>query len=209
MKYKSEANLMGLPQYIKFGCEIEVQNVDVEKLKKAMLEFPELNGWKITKDNSVTDNGAEIVSPPLSEVENQNVYAEFQKVLSLIKSCPADKNRNVYVNEQCGGHIHFDATMMRKNPEMVESYLRLWAEAEELIFKMCNAENNPIRESAVKLTPVDGLKRFFFSGVSEIFKAIDITQKDGSDIGLNLINGVKKGTEKSIKRFSYCSFNVP
>lgn len=200
MKYKSENNLMALPNYIKFGCEIEVQNVNTTELKKLFEQYPELKGWKVSHDNSITDNGAEIISPPLSEQENPNVYENFQKVLDLIKSCPLDKNRKVYINEQCGGHIHFDATMMKNNPEMVESYLRLWAEAEELIFKMCNSENNPIRESAVKQTPVDGLKRLFFSGISELFKAADITQKNEGSLYINLANGVKNGSIKSLQR---------
>lgn len=206
MKYENGTNLMSLPNYIKYGCEIEVQNVDHKQLENYIKQYQELEGWKVTQDASVTDHGAEIVSPPLSENTNPNVYENFQKVLDLIKACPADKNRKVYVNEQCGGHIHFDATMMKKNPEMIENYLRLWAESEELIFKMCNSENDPIRESAVKNTPVDGLKRIFFSGISELFKAADKTQKDESNIGLNLANSLKTGIQKSSQRFSIGCF---
>ena len=73
-----------------------------------------LKKWKIELDQSVTDNGVEIVSPPLNENENPNLYVELEKVLDILKSNPADKTRKVYVNEQCGGHIHFDATMMKK-----------------------------------------------------------------------------------------------
>ncbi len=195
-----------MKNYIKFGCEIEVQNVNTEKLEMLINQHPELKGWKVSHDESITDFGAEIISPPLSEQENPNVYEIFQKVLDLIKSCPFDENRKVYINEQCGGHIHFDATMMKKNPEMVENYLRLWAEAEELIFKMCNAENDPIRESAVKLTPVNGLKRMFFSGISEIYKAVDISKKNGSNLGINIAKGLKTGSSKSIQRITYCCF---
>ena len=205
MKYKSENNLMSLPDYIKFGCEIEAQNINTEKLEMLINQYQELNGWKVSHDESVTDHGAEIISPPLSEQEDPNVYKNFQKILDLIKSCPFDENRKVYINEQCGGHIHFDATMMKKNPEMVENYLRLWAEAEELIFKMCNAENDPIRESAVKLTPANGLKRMFFSGISELYKAVDISKKNGSNLGINIAKGLKTGSSKSAQRIFTCS----
>lgn len=204
MKYKNNIKLMGLPKYIKFGCEIEVQNINDKKLEELISQFPELKGWKVSHDDSVTDHGAEIISPPLSENDNPDVYSNFAKVLELIKSCPEDKNRRPYINEQCGGHIHFDATMMRKNPEMVESYLRLWSEAEELIFKMCNNEHDPIRESAVKLTPVDGLKRFLFSGISELYKSLDTTEKDGKKLSVNILKGVKTGIQKSLNRINNC-----
>lgn len=200
MKYKSGTDLMNLPNYIKFGCEIEAQNVDCKKLKEEISKYPELKGWKVESDNSLTDNGAEIVSPPRSEKEDADVYSKFEQVLNLIKSCPADKKRRVYIDERCGGHIHFDATMMKKNPEMVESFLRLWAESEELIFKMCNDENNPIRESSIRLTPVDGVRRILFSGISEAFKAADSIEPGDKDILKRLMQATKDGTIKSIKR---------
>ena len=59
---------------------------------------------------------------------------------------------------------------MKKNPEMMESFLRLWKESEVLMYKMCNAKDDVIRNGAVKLTPVQGIKRMLFSMHSEIAK---------------------------------------
>lgn len=198
MKFKSENELMNLPDYIKFGFEIEAQNVDFKKLKELLEQHPELKGWNLTKDDSVTDNGAELVSPPLSERDNSEVYKNVKLALELMKNCPADKNRKVYVNEQCGGHIHLDATMMRRNPEMVEAFLRLWKEGEPIIYKMCTPENDPIRRGAVKLSPIDGLKRILFSGLSEIVKAADKSEKENKNILTELPNAVTQGVKKSI-----------
>lgn len=199
MKFKNGNQLMNLPNYIKFGCEIEAQNVDFKKLKKLLEQQPELKGWKLTKDDSLTDNGAELISPPLNEVENPNLYENIQLALELMKSCPFDKNRKVYVNEQCGGHIHFDATMMRKNPEMIESFLRLWAEGEQLIYKICTPENDPIRAGAVKQSPIDGLRRILFSVPSEIIKSIDKSNKDNTNILNELPSAVTQGVKKTIR----------
>ena len=183
MKFKSGNELMNLPNYIKFGLEIEVQNVDINKLKQLFKMYPELDGWKITTDPSVTDNGVELVSSPLSE-KDPDVYKKLEMALELLKKCPADKNRDVYVNEQCGGHIHYDATMMRKNPEMAESFLRLLAESEEIRAKMCTAKGDPIRMGAVKQTPTDGIRRVLFSGISESIKAVDRAKDDINPIFL-------------------------
>ncbi|MBQ3415178.1 MAG: hypothetical protein IJH39_07520 [Clostridia bacterium] len=201
MKYKSGQNLMDLPNYIKFGCEIELQNVDFNKLNSLVEQFPELQGWKITKDLSVTDNGIEIISPPISEKTNPEGYKNFGKVLELAKSCPQDKNRRVYVNEQCGGHIHLDATMMKKNPEMMEAFLRLWAESEVLMYKMCNAKNDPIRESAVKLSPVDGIKRMLLGEFSELIKAVDSAELEGTSVIPKIPKVIIEGKKKKITGF--------
>ena len=74
MKYKSGENLMNLPNYITFGCEIEIQNVDKQKLKEMLQRFPELKEWEVIGDESVTDNGVEIVAPPLDENKDSNVF---------------------------------------------------------------------------------------------------------------------------------------
>ncbi len=197
MKYKSGENLMNVPNYITFGCEIEIQNVDKQKLKEMLQRFPELKDWKVSVDESVPDNGVEIVSPPLNEIKDPNVYNNFNKVLELVKLCPFDKNRKVYVNEDCGGHIHLDATKMRNNPEMMESFLRLWAESEEIIYKICNGVGDPIRKSAVKMSPVNGVKRILFSGYSEVLKAIDRSNIEQKNVSPEILKALA-GTPKKI-----------
>lgn len=198
MKFNPKDQKMNLPQYIKFGLEIEAQNCNFKEIEKILQEDESLKKWKIELDQSVTDNGVEIVSPPLNENENPNLYVELEKVLDILKSNPADKTRKVYVNEQCGGHIHFDATMMKKNPEMMESFLRLWKESEVLMYKMCNAKDDVIRNGAVKLTPVQGIKRMLFSMHSEIAKAVDVAEKERVSVSSKIPQALKSGAKKTI-----------
>lgn len=198
MKFNPKDQKMNLPQYIKFGLEIEAQNCNFEEIEKILQEDESLKKWKIELDQSVTDNGVEIVSPPLNENENPNLYVELEKVLDILKSNPADKTRKVYVNEQCGGHIHFDATMMKKNPEMMESFLRLWKESEVLMYKMCNAKDDVIRNGAIKLTPVQGIKRMLFSMHSEIAKAVDVAEKENVSVSSKIPQALKSGAKKTI-----------
>lgn len=198
MKFNPKDQKMNLPQYIKFGLEIEAQNCNFKEIEKILQKDKLLKKWKIELDQSVTDNGVEIVSPPLNENENPNLYVELEKVLDILKSNPADKTRKVYVNEQCGGHIHFDATMMKKNPEMMESFLRLWKESEVLMYKMCNAKDDVIRNGAVKLTPVQGIKRMLFSMHSEIAKAVDVAEKENVSVSSKIPQALKSGAKKTI-----------
>lgn len=198
MNFCNKTKKMNLPPYIKFGCEIEAQNCNYHDIKKLLQQDENLKGWKVVLDDSVTDNGIEVVSPPLNENENPNLYKNFEQVLNIIKNNPYDKTRKVYVNEQCGGHIHFDATMMKKNPQMMENFLRLWKESEVFMYKMCNKENDLIRAGAVKLSPVDGIRKILFSVPSEIIKAADISEKENSKFINKLPNAIKTGTKKSL-----------
>ena len=142
---KGSANL-GLPEYIKFGLELEVENLNGKKVGKLIKN----NGWKSEDDMSLNDNGSECVSPVLQEREDKSVWEEVAQVCDAIKQCPAIEGKEPYTDNNCGGHIHFDADILRQNPEIMKNFLKLWTESEELVYKMCNAEGEPIRPGAME-----------------------------------------------------------
>ena len=148
MRLTKDAQKMELPEYIKFGLELEVENVNYSKITKIVKE----KNWHTDKDQSLTDSGVECVSPVLSENSENNVWEEVNEICEQIKKNPKDIKREAYTDHTCGGHIHFDTTIFRENPNMMENFLRLWAESEELIYKMCNDKNDPIRPSALDVS---------------------------------------------------------
>lgn len=77
---------------------------------------------------------------------------------------PGKHGKEVVADEKCGCHIHFDSrTLSGKTKEesqaIMGNFLSLWAESEELIYKMCNDVNSPIRSGAlnVKGNPIHRL----------------------------------------------------
>lgn len=55
----------------------------------------------------------------------------------------------VVANNKCGLHVHFDSECLTKDPNIFRNFMRLYAESEELIYKMCNDKNDPIRRGAI------------------------------------------------------------
>lgn len=143
MKLTKGNELLGLPEWMKFGLELEVENVKYS----AVTAEAKKRGWHTDKDQSLTDSGVETVSPVLSEGKS-DVWEEVSDICQIIKDNPNDE-RGAYTDHTCGGHIHFDSTVFRKNPEMMKNFMRLWAESEELVYKMCNDKNDPIRDGAM------------------------------------------------------------
>ncbi len=146
MRLAKENENLGLPDYIKFGIEIEAENVNYSKITKAIRN----KKWHADKDMSLIDSGVECVSPVLKESEGKSVWEDVADVCKKIQAFPNDPNREVYTDYTCGGHIHFDAGILLSDPEIMKNFLRLWAESEEIVYKMCNDKNDPIRPGALE-----------------------------------------------------------
>lgn len=154
MKYSKGCEKLGLPDNFKFGVEIEAYNVKT-KGKNSLYtgesaEFITQKNWHMAKKNEeelVAHGGAELVSPILTDSEE--CWESISEICNQIKKYPGNKGENVVADSRCGLHIHFDAECLASNPERMRTFLRLYAESEELLYKMCNDKNNPIRRSAI------------------------------------------------------------
>lgn len=197
MKLSKEKENMGLPEYIKFGLELEVENVNYNKITPLVKE----KNWHTDKDPSLTDSGVECVSPVLTEKENESVWGEVEQICKNIKENPYDEEKGAYTDHTCGGHIHFDSTILQQNPEAMKNFLRLWAESEELVYKMCNDKNDPIRPGAINTsgtTLVDVCKTALQSPlpkqteVKSLRDLIKIARETAKNVGNNLVNANRK-----------------
>lgn len=95
----------------------------------------------------VSKGGAELVSPKLTDSE-QN-WQSISDICEHMKKYPGNKGDKVVANSKCGLHIHFDATCLTCDPNRFKNFMRLYAESEEILYKMCNDKNDPIRKSAI------------------------------------------------------------
>lgn len=154
MKYTKNFEKLGLPEGFKFGIELEAYNVNTKGknglYKGKSAEFIKSKNWHMATKNEevlVGQGGAELVSPILKDTIN-----DWQDVFSMcehIKNFPGNDGNKVVADEKCGLHVHFDATCLTKDPNRMKNFLQLYAESEELLYKMCNDKNDPIRKGAI------------------------------------------------------------
>ena len=147
MKFEKGNTKLGFPEHFRFGIEIEVNNVNKEKLYHSAesQKFLKSIGYETREDMTVD---AECVSGILDDSEQ--TWENLKKMCEHIKKYPDENGRQPVAGEKSGCHVHFDATELLQNSKMMENLDHLWVDCEELIYKMCNAENNPIRRNAVK-----------------------------------------------------------
>ena len=147
MKFEKGNTKLGFPEHFRFGIEIEVNNVNKEKMYHSAesQKFLKSIGYETREDMTVD---AECVSGILDDSEQ--TWENLKKMCEHIKKYPDENGRQPVAGEKSGCHVHFDATELLQNSKMMENLDHLWVDCEELIYKMCNAENNPIRRNAVK-----------------------------------------------------------
>lgn len=154
MKYTKEFEVLGLPENFKFGIELEAYNVKT-KGKNSLYtgesaEYIKSKNWHMatkSEEMLVGEGGAELVSPILRD--NEQDWKDIYSMCEQMKKYPGDKGNEVVADSKCGFHVHFDAECLAGDPNKMKNFLRLYAESEELIYKMCNDKNNPIRKGAI------------------------------------------------------------
>lgn len=151
MKYKEKYDKLNLPDYMKFGIEIEANNVKTKDglYSGESAKFITSKKWHMAtkfEEKLVGEGGAELVSPVLTD--SQNTWKDISEICEKIKEFPR-KGKEVEADEKCGLHIHFDAECLRVDQKRMRNFKHIYAEAEELIYKMCNEENNPLRKGAI------------------------------------------------------------
>lgn len=143
------------------------------------------------QESLVGKGGAEIVSPPLHD--NETDWGTVEKVCEHIKKYPGVKGKEVIADSKCGLHIHFDSKLLTENPETMRTFLKLWPDMEELVYKMCNDVNDPIRKSTINRSK-SILKNF---------------RKIASPIGAKLSKQIENGTLKvSYKNFGFLKRHI-
>ncbi len=154
MKYTKGLKKLNLPEYFKFGIEIEANNVNTKGenslYKGESAKYIKGKNWHMAtkkEESLVAKGGAELVSPILHDSE-QN-WNDISDICKHIKKFPGKDGDEVVADEKCGLHIHFDADCLLKDPNRMRTFLRLYAESEEILYKMCNDKNNPIRKGAI------------------------------------------------------------
>lgn len=200
MKCTNGIKKLGLPENFKFGIEIEADNVQTKGESSLYtgeaLEFIKNKKWHVAsahEERLVKEGGAELVSPILKDSEN--TWKNLEEICNLIKKYPGKKGNEVIANEKCGLHIHFDADCIASDPSKMKQFLKIYAESEELIYKMCNDKNDSIRKYAINRDFSTLIK-----SVSSIWR-VGIAAPSGKKILEKIENGTLKVSYKKLGKF--------
>lgn len=175
MQYVQGTKELGLPDMYRFGVELEAFNVTTGLpigensrslyYSKESKEFLRAHRWKTTNfltESLNMDGGAELVSPILYDKEED--WQNLRETCEHMKKYPGKHGKEVITDDKCGCHIHIDARTLRgktkeQSDAIMKNFLSLWAESEELMYKMCNDVGDPIRSGTmnVKGSPIHKL----------------------------------------------------
>ena len=171
MKYTEGKKELELPRVYRFGIELEAFNINTGFNRNSLYhskesnEFLNQHRWKkanFLEESLVGEGGAELVSPILYDKTED--WQNLQEVCAHMQKYPGKHGKEVVADEKCGCHIHFDSRVLsgktkEESQAIMANFLSLWAESEELMYKMCNDVNDPIRAGAlnVKGNPIHRL----------------------------------------------------
>lgn len=160
MKYSENFEELNLPDLYQFGVELEAFNVNTgipTKNRPSLYmsadskSFLKEHRWKkanAIEETLVSEGGAELVSPILHDTKED--WQNLTEVCEHMKKYPGNHGKEVVTDSKCGCHVHFDARCLtgknlQETEKLMGTFLRFWAESEELIYKMCNDVGDPIR----------------------------------------------------------------
>ena len=154
MKCTKDFERLDFPENFKFGIEIEAYNVKTRGKNGLYTgksaEYIKSQNWHMATSKEevlVSKGGAELVSPILRDTEQD--WKAIAYICEHIKKYPGNKGSEVVADNKCGLHVHFDAECLTSNPNIFRNFMKIYAESEELLYKMCNDVNDPIRKGAI------------------------------------------------------------
>lgn len=196
MKYSEGFEKLGLPSYFKFGIELEAFNVKTQGKDSLYTgksaEFINSKNWHMatqSEESLVGKGGAELISPILTDSTKD--WQTISMICEHIKKYPGKYADEVVADGKCGLHVHFDSSCLTQDPKIMENFKRIYAESEELLYKMCNANNEPLRKNAINKN---------FKGLNLIFSI----WRNGmaAPSGKKILRQIENGTLKvSYKKF--------
>lgn len=201
IKFEEITKILNISQNLKFGVEIEVTEISFENIKKLFenniiyqvleaLDIPkglanrvitntdfekenQFDKWIFSKESDV-DYDPEASSPifknTLEDINQIGVICSLFKVLGA------------KIHGGTGLHINIGEDYFEHREEAIKNLLIIWAECEELFFKISNQENDATRVMATTMS---------------------VPIKGNIEKTLNNYTDIKLDTKENIKRFIY------
>ena len=119
-------NKIDISEFITFGLEIEVEDINNSNFKKIQKEMDILNKeWIMHLDASLR-NGREFVSPVLKDTENN--WKDVKNMCIILS-----KYAKILAN--AGGHVHVGSHILGNDKKSWLNFIKLWSAYENVIFR--------------------------------------------------------------------------
>lgn len=149
---RTDIKPIGLPAEMTIGTEMECIGASYNELSYFMSLLKiygvrSLNDFTIQYDGSVHEikkngsggkRGAEVVSPIL--LDTWESWEKLQEACAFLQAI------GCRVNRTCGGHIHIGENVMGVDKKAWETLLKVWSEAEPLIYVLSNRKGENSRK---------------------------------------------------------------
>lgn len=170
-KYKT----INIPKDMTFGIEIECAGEYKTLVPKTIRK------WKCEGDNSIGQDGVEVVSPIMHDTEEY--VNEIYGVNEILRRIGMESTQT------CGGHVHIGADYI-KTEEGFRQLIELWGNAEEVYYLISNKPGEVPRDYTIKYArPISKS----FEGTNSLGQ-VDVFIEDAKriqkqrEVSLNLLN---------------------
>lgn len=172
---------IGIDSNITIGIEIETEGImsaEIKKIKKFLTRNEKNCTWSVKNDVTL-DNGAEVVSPIMTD--NLDDIDDIYIVCEILKRCKQE------VNEDCAGHIHLGANYLTSK-ESYANLFEIFGNTERILYLISNKENQIPRLDVVNYA--DSISHKF----SKAIKKGSINLEDEEDLN-QFVEGLQRVQE--------------
>lgn len=139
---------LGLSNNVSFGCEIEYENISLEKVNKVLENLKQENSdfkdWRNFYDHSNwTWYKGELINGEVSSgilFDTKNCWENLNILLSKLKEL------NGYVTKRCGTHINIGTQILESNQLYWQNFLLLWKLYNDEIYRFSSGEFRSLRK---------------------------------------------------------------
>lgn len=188
-KFVKWKDKLDIPEKLKFGLEIEVDELTYEELEtisksdevyiimsilgisnETAIEI--LSNCEYKKKNQHDKWIFSSEATEETEISTPIMHNNLEDLNKVCAICTLFKSLGAKLNGGTGLHINIGADYFKCNEKAIENLLKLWGECEELFFKMANPEGEEIRVVAHNMaTPIkENIQNFFESDGSVTIK---------------------------------------
>lgn len=129
--YLTLRDSLGLGYDVTFGFEIEFEDAMKERIEQKLddyfKQFQE-EAWVIAKDLTC---GFEVRTDVL--IDNKRNWQDIKEVCKIV-------NKDAFISDKCGGHIHVGAQAIGSNLNTWLNFLKIWSTYENIIFRFTSGE---------------------------------------------------------------------
>ncbi len=116
---------LGFDNMVTFGLELEFEQAMKDRICNQLNQYFNNDSWLLKHDGSL-ENGAEINSPILKDVESS--WQELEKVCEIVSD-------NAQIGRKSGGHIHIGTQVIGSKSTSWLNFIKFWSVYENIIYR--------------------------------------------------------------------------